>query len=839
MKAQTAEDIPMDLMLDGSDWEAGYFLSEAEYDAWMKRSRTLHNQLLESARAAGINHIGGCAGDLMKASVPGCDRTVLLENGMIPDPFYGRNLEMSSWSEKRAWAFRKIFRIPEHLRHARQFRLHFKGIDYSAMFFLNDVFLGRHTGMFLPADFDVTGQLDRNGENCLAVIFDPAPQGLPNHQDEKPADFAAFFRVQSGFGWDWSRSIVPTGIWDSVILSASNTVRMRNIHWMTQERHVHLALDLEALADWNGILELHLAPDNFIGTGFERTEKLSLRHGENRCTLSFECPDARKWFPAGYGDPALYRLELLLDGRKECMTVGFRDLEMRRNPGSPEGTRNLTFTINGMEIFARGANWVPIDLLPSRATPQDYAVLTDLAAAAHFNMFRIWGGGLIEKEAFYDCCDRRGILVWQEFPHACSNYRKDAEYLALKAREASAILLKLRNHVSSALFCGGNEMQYYGEIPDSPLYQMYEKLTGELAPGIAFHTSSPDASRPGERPHGPWNYQEHAVCNRHFRQFASEIGCNAIPEEESLERFIPRKEKIPDGQSWRYHFLNLHGVNDIRIPLQKFDLSGRWEWSQASMFAQADAAGYIFEHYRRLFPRASGCLFWQFNEPWPTCAWSLADYYKIPKSALYRLAAANAPRNFSLEDQSWCLSDGIFQGTLWYCGDLDGFHGTLAITFFDGAGKVLLSETESVSVSAGVHRLKEVRCDCANAAYGIVLALIRASDEKGAFRGERLYGVPDFQSAFRLPEACLEQTLRQTGRHLELTIHNTGNIPALMVRAKLPYSSVWQENYCSPAPGERVVYRAELEENRRICPEEIVLSGWNFSQIRGERHESC
>ena len=816
-----------DWFLDGADWQAGYFLSDSEYDNWKRRSRTLQHQLLDSARSAGITTAGAAAADLMPASIPGCDRTVLLENRLIPEPFYGRNLHSSCWSEKYSWAFRKCFRIPESLRSARQLRLCFKGIDYQALFFLNDNYLGAHTGMFMPVEFDVTNLLHHDRENCLAVIFEPAPAGLPNHLDKEPADFAAYHRVQCGFGWDWARAIVPTGIWDSVLIAPSNTARIKDFHWQTKNESIHLTLEMEALENWEGPVNIRLIPENFTGESYEWRESVSLQHGSNSQTFAFTAANAGKWYPAGYGKPALYQLTLTLDGTCKSALVAFRDLEMRRNPGSPEDAYDLTFTVNGSEIFARGANWVPVDLLPSRATPADYRELVQWAALANFNMFRVWGGGLIEKDAFYEYCDRHGILVWQEFPHACSNYRKDAEYLAIKSREATAIIRKLRNHASTALFCGGNEVQYYGEIPDSPLYRLYEDLVRRLAPEIAFHCSSPDASRPGERPHGPWNYREHAFYNTHFRNFASEIGCNAIPEAESLARFIPDNEPVPEGQSWRYHFLNLQGAHDIRTPLQEFEAKGNREWSQASMFAQADAAGYIFEHYRRLAPQASGCLFWQFNEPWPTCAWSLIDYYKIPKMALYRIAIANAPRAFSIEDQSWCLRDGQLAGTVWYCSNRDPFKGSLGIELWDSCGNKLLTRKLSITANKGPQRICELHCNCENAQNGIVLAILIATDANGVIRSERLYGVPDFKNAFRLPDAQIEHSVQTNGSSIEVHLKNTGRIPALMLRAYSSQRLLWQQNYCSLAPGESIVYHAQTVS---ACPAsaDITLSAWNL-----------
>ena len=823
----------MKQLLDGSDWEAGYFISEKEYDSWTKRTRNLHNQLMESARAAGFTMPEGSVGDLMKATVPGCDKTVLLENGLIEDPFRGRNLEHSSWSEKHSWGFRKKFHLSPEMASMRQIRLRFEGIDYQAMIFLNNHCLGFHRGMFIPFETEITDWIDREQENLLAVIFDPAPDGLPDHQDEKPADFADYHRVQCGFGWDWARKIVPTGIWDSVTLIGSQTVRIRDLHWKTVKTHAVLNLETEVLDSWKGTVNIALIPQNFSGPGLEITSRCEYLGGSNEQTIEFDFPEAHFWNPAGYGKPDLYTLSITLDGSTERRTVGFRDLAMCRNPGSPEGAYDLTFEVNGQPIFARGANWVPVDLLPSRARENDYEDLLHLAATAHFNLFRVWGGGLVEKSAFYEACDRHGILVWQEFPHACSNYRKDGEYLAVKEREAEQIVRKLRNHPSTALFCGGNEVQYYGEVPNSPLYLMYARIVKALAPGIGFHTSSPDASRPGERPHGPWNFQEHSFYNTHFRQFASEIGCNALPEAESLDAFIPENEPIPNGQSYRYHFMNLSGAHDIRIPLTKFTVGNgsRREWSQASMYAQADAAGYIFEHYRRLFPRSSGCIFWQYNEPWPTCSWSLLDYYKTPKMAMYRLAAANAPRSFSIEDESWVLAAGKFKGKIYFCTNAEGFAGTVTLELWDGDGNRLAAQTWEVKLSAPVSEVGALEADCSHAAHGIILAVLKAVDESGCeiFRSDRIYGAPDFKNAFSLPAGNIQLSATIHKNNLSARVTNTGKIPVFALRLKCGTPACWKNNYSSLAPGESIICDAEpLSGNSFKSKEQIELIAWNM-----------
>ena len=301
----------------------------------------------------------------------------------------------------------------------------------------------------------------------------------------------------------------------------------------------------------------------------------------------------------------LYRLTLTLvvkstnkDGRISYLADGVRNLN------SPDRAYNQTFTFNDVPVFARGVNWVPADLMHCRSGAAEYERLVRLAAEAGINLFRIWGGGIVEKEEFYDACDRYGIIVWQEFMHSCSSYRKDAEFLAFKKREGEAILRKTRNHVSVSLFCGGNEVQYYGEIPDSPLFIQYRELVQKLAPDRPFRTSCPDLSVPGERNHGPWHFMAHAKINHHDRLLASELGCNGFPELESIKRFIPEHD-LDNPESSELEVSLCDSLPAIRIGGCRCSILKRMIPGVAPRrrcLPQSDIVGYWMNHCRRKIP---------------------------------------------------------------------------------------------------------------------------------------------------------------------------------------------------------------------------------------------
>ena len=827
----------MRFLLDGSDWLADYFRPESDRSEVATR---LNNMLMDSARSSGFLSTDRVPEGAFRATIPGCDRSVLLENGEIDDPYFGRNMERSRWSERAEWAFRKEFSLPEEWRNCRQIRLIFHGAGYRAAVFLNDEYLGHGEGMFAAWEFDVSMEINRAGKNVLVMIFDPAPQALPDHHHDKPADFASFRHCQMSFGWDWARALVPTGMFDHVELRGSLNARVRDCGFRTRGKHVVLDLELGTLEDAGEILRLDLLPKNHDGEALHLERKFTLRAGEvNRVTWEFDFEDARFWFPNGYGEQPLYDLVLSFPGDEWRRQVGFRDLAMKRNPDSPEEAYPLTFTINGVEVFVRGGNWVPADMIFSRPDAALYEREARLAKEAGFNLFRVWGGGLIEKEEFYAACDRHGIMVWQEFPHACSQYSTDGRSMADRTRDAGSIIRKIRNHAALVMYCGGNEMQYYGEIPDHPLYLKYQELVAQLAPGAPWHFMSPDLSRPGERHHGPWCLLEHAFWNRHNRLLASEFGCMGYAELDSIERFIPASDPCPTGQHWKYHFTIDCPGRPLAPLLHAFrtaDTSDPRRMCGMTMFAQADQLGYVMEHYRANFPFSSGCFIWQYNESWPTNSYSVIDFYTRPKMAYYRLARANSAAMLFLEDESWLIGDGVFRGNLELVCDRalpDG--ATATVRAADVTGKELFRRDFTGHYGSGVTGLGTVEEKLPAVPRGLVLVTLRvASGGETLFDNERLFGVPDFSAAFDLPAAELQMERREAALPdgetlLEVAVTNRGGVAALHVRADLPETELrgvyWQDNYRTILPGESRIFKAKLTAG--TVPGKVALRGWN------------
>ncbi len=826
----------MRFFLDGKDWQAGYFCAEGGQNA---NPTQINNMLMDTAASSGFLSMDSAPEGVFSATIPGCDRSVLLENGEIDDPYYGRNMERSRWSEHAEWAFRKEFTLPKEWQNCKSVRLIFRCASYQAKVYLNCDYLGEGQGMFAPWEYDVSLSINRTGKNILVVIFAPAPQACPNHEHTKPAEFAYYRHCQMSFGWDWARPLVPTGIFDHVELIGSENARVRDCAFRTQGRHVHLDLEFGTLEDATVPLSMDLLPKNHDGQPLHLERAFTVRAGEvTHAEWEFDFNEARLWFPNGYGEQPLYDLLLTLPGSEWRRQVGFRDILMKRNPGSPEDAYPLTFTINGVEIFARGGNWVPADMIFSRLDAALYEREVRLAKEAGFNIFRVWGGGLIEKEEFYDACDRHGIMVWQEFPHSCSQYPTDPRTLALRKRDGEAIIRKLRNHVSMSLYCGGNEMLYYGEIPDNPIYLQYQVQVARLAPGMPYHIASPDLSRPGERNHGPWRLMEHSFWNSHKRLLASELGCPGWAELDSIEQFIPSNDPCPNGQHWKYHFTLDGPGRPLKPLLDDFQppVNDRRRMCDATMFAQAAQLGYVMEHYRSLVPFASGCFIWQYNESWPTNSYSVIDFYTRPKPSYYRLARDNQPVILFLEDDSWHIKDGAFKGNLKLVCDrtLQG-KATITLMAIDMTGKKLFCDAFESNCTAGCTELGTIEKQIPPVPNNLVFVKFKVSlNDTILFDNERLFGAPDFSKVFSVPETQLAFTQNLTALSdgenlLEVKVTNVGSTPALFVRSDLPeaplFNVYWLDNYRSIMPSETITFKAKITAGTK--PPKITLRGWN------------
>jgi beta-mannosidase len=665
----------------------------------------------------------------LPATVPGDVRLDLVRAGRLPDLHFGQNSRAGQWVDVHDWW---LVRDLENLDFPSDWRafLRLRGADYLSDVYFNGHHLGRHEGMFSPQLYEVTGLLAAAGASpepaspgTLAVRVAGAAH-LPPLQGERtdrltrwrdrreqrlggPSRWPhrrAVLKCQMGFGWDFAPDLPSLGLWDDVELIVTSDVFIRDllarpVFAVDLEGPARLAVTLELDARDRSEVEIGL---NLYGLNCEAPPLMellpvTLEPGRQRLDFSLDVPEPRLWWPWDQGEPNLYRLLVTVRRRAELLdsvsqTVGLRQIRLEPNPEAPEDALPWVFVVNGRRVFLRGANWVPASLFPGQVTADDYQALLDLARQANMNALRVWGGGLREKEAFYDLCDRMGLLVWQEFPIACAfltRYPQSDDYLALVDREARAIVRTLRHHPSVALWCGGNE---FDPARNEPLVQTLAGAVAAEDPTRPFVPASPTA---GDRHN--WDVWHGfapvgAYCQERFK-FTSEFGLQAPPVEETLRQFIPEKELWPPGRSWVHHNADWPKLWRYAAPFldgrdapQKVTLD---EFLTASQRAQAHGLQVAIEHHRRRKYACGGCLLWQFNTPWPAIEWAILDYYRRPKLAYQVVQRLYAPVLVSLEYPLVAYGEGDkFCPSVWVISDqpepLANCHLEIALETADG-----------------------------------------------------------------------------------------------------------------------------------------------------------
>ena len=643
------------------------------------------------------------------ACVPGNVHTSLAQAGRIDPPFYNKNIEACRWVEDREWWYRGEFDHSEEIEAGTRQWLVFDGLDTLCSLFLNGEALGRHENMFVPVEFDATGKL-RNGSNTIALRFDPVMPSLREKSvagqwTRRAPERALIRKAQYHFGWDWGPRLLTSGPWRGVRIETSRQGRIAGVYFQT-----HLlasSLDLaEASVDvvvqgWAGRLSEINQSDRSssrpIG-GIQVEVKLS-HQGQcvqsfsevctnGRASLGLSIPYPELWWSNGLGMPALYDLEVVLHCDDQILDtyherVGLRILtwDQSSDPDEP-GTFFFSPVLNGVRIFAKGANWIPADIFLSEVDERRHREFLELAAAAHMNMVRVWGGGVFENDDFYRLCDELGILVWQDFMYACAVYPdNDTEFWASSEKEASSAIRRLRNHPSLALWCGNNEVAWLDDqrvwwqprrdYPGKRLFhELFPSLVKELDPGRTYWPSSPyggndhnDAAL-GDRHN--WQVWHGSVYPRRFGQkpedcftpegvsylhyaadfgrFISEFGIQSSPVVETLNRCLPVDERHLGSEGMSYRVKDDPKDKGIRYLLPQtgkpVDLN---QYIDFSMIAQAEGLKFGIEHYRRRMPHCSGTLVWQLNDCWPGISWSLVDYYGFAKAAYYTIKRAYSP----------------------------------------------------------------------------------------------------------------------------------------------------------------------------------------------------
>ena len=409
------------------------------------------------------------------ATVPGVIHTDLLANKIIEDPFFRLNERGLQWIDKEDWIYETTFSLPAEIMQKQTIRLIFKGLDTYADVYLNEKKILAANNMFREWQVDIKPYLLPDDNKLKVYFHSPIKMDIPkwdalpyhyeasNDQSENGGVFdkkVSVFARKAGYhyGWDWGPRLVTSGIWRPVFIEAWDDAHIHNIFIRQKEVNKSRATitgEVEIEADRDFDQAIVSITDNKSGRVLGQ-QRLSLKKGLSKATVSFVLKNPKLWWSNGLGEPYRYdfRTDLSINERftdSQTEKIGIRSLKIINKPDKDGKT--FYVELNGQPVFAKGANYIPQDNFLPRVTEERYRKTILDAVNANMNMLRIWGGGIYENDLFYDLCDQYGILVWQDFMFACSLYPAEGEFLENIRQEAIDNIKRLRNHACIALWC--------------------------------------------------------------------------------------------------------------------------------------------------------------------------------------------------------------------------------------------------------------------------------------------------------------------------------------------------------------------------------------------------
>lgn len=599
------------------------------------------------------------------ASVPGSVYQDLLQNGLIEDPFYRDNEDAALALMENGFVYSRAFEATEQLLGCDTVLLRCEGLDTLAAVTLNGEQIGSADNMHRIWEIDVSGSL-RQGRNEIAIRFDSPTKWIREKYAQNPYEgsgesmrgFVHLRKAHCMFGWDWGPRLPDCGIWRDIMLIGIEASRIEGVY--VRQAHeagrVTLSLDIEQSGKCQAECTV-TAPDG--------TVYLPDTAGQ------FVIENPRLWWPNGYGEQPLYTVSVSLTNNGTAVDswtrrIGLRTMTVRREKDA--WGESFCHAVNGVPVFAMGADYIPEDSLLPRMTPERTRALLEDAAAAHFNCIRVWGGGHYPSDAFYDVCDELGLMVWQDFMFACGAYAlTDAFEQNIRAEFADNIR-RLRHHASLALWCGNNEMEGFAAMglwvstpkQRSEYIRMYEYIVpDELKkhdPATFYWPSSASSGGSFDDPNDPnrgdmhywdvWHGEKpFAEYRKHYFRYVSEFGFQAYPHIKTVESFT-----LPDDRNAFSRVMEKHQRNPaangkiMKYIAQSYLYPKDFEaLVYTSQLLQAEAIRYGVEHWRRNRGRCMGAIIWQLNDCWPVISWSSVDYYGRWKALHYAAKRFFAP----------------------------------------------------------------------------------------------------------------------------------------------------------------------------------------------------
>ncbi|HEX7341015.1 MAG TPA: glycoside hydrolase family 2 protein [Rhodanobacteraceae bacterium] len=637
------------------------------------------------------------AAQWLTAHVPGTVQTDLLAAGLVKRPYYRDNEPTLQWVGMSAWEYRTTFEVDAATLQRAHVDLVFKGLDTFADVTLNGHHVLSADNMFRRWRVPVKRWL-RVGTNTLAVhLQSPITHMLPWVMKQPavlPGEFPPRFGLVPGkimtatyvrkaayqYGWDWAPRFVTEGIWKPVLLESWDTLRLADFHIAQPEVTAAMA-SLQALLDvrsdvrGRAIVRIDwTAPDGMHG---QRIRTVAIKKGRDQLSVPIRIDHPQRWWPVGYGKPNLYRFHATVSmGGKTLVEAshdtGLRSVVLRRL--KDRWGRSFGFVVNGVPIFAKGANFIPPDSFPPRVTRARMHHLLASARAAHMNMLRIWGGGYYLDDAFYAMADRMGIMLWQGFMFGGPMPPSTPTFVDNARQEAIQQVRRLRDHPSIVLWCGNNEVEdgweHFGwqkalrsklsaaavEKIGQGMHVLFDKVLRKVVsvnePAVPYIPTSPIHG--GIENTGDYHYWSvwsgSAPIDTYLDvtpRFESEYGLQSMPDMATIDGFTLPADRTLDSKVMRAHQKFANGNGNQRLMLYIRRLYGEpknfADTVYLSQVMQAEGIELNAEHLRAARPQSMGSLYWMLDDVWPGITWSSIDYDGRWKMLQYHARRFYAP----------------------------------------------------------------------------------------------------------------------------------------------------------------------------------------------------
>ena len=759
----------------------------------------------------------------------------------MPDPFWDMNEIPSAELARHDYTYSRTFELSDDFLAAARTELVAQGLDTLCTIAINGAELGKTDNIYRTWRLDAKPLL-KEGENTIELrIKNPFPYIEERHKKEKLpsgmaiAKGAAHLRkTPCHFGWDWGPALPPAGLIGAIALESYET-RIEDIRIV--QRHSEKKVELEVTAQMSFAEDSHIEGEIKLRTPEGEVLSYQTETDGSRLHCRITVDNPQLWWCNGLGAQPLYHLELSVSRNGEILDTQERQIGLRTialDTAPDQYGAQFRFIVNGVPVFAKGANWIPADSFITRVTRTDIDFYIESARRANMNMLRVWGGGMYESEDFYDACDRNGILVWQDFIFACGAYPLyEKSFLDNVHAEVTDNVRRIRHRASLALWCGNNENEYFAklwkkgsriEVSNLPFYHYtLREWVRELDGVTPYWPGSPSAggleyklqSRKMGQIRGDshlWQIWHGMLPIEAFRKlttrFCSEYGMESMPSMHAIRSFTDAESPGLFDPVMQLHQKSVGGNEKMLFYLlAKYRNPVAFEdFIYLSQLVQANTVRFATDCWRRGMGLTNGALFWQFNDCWPVASWSGIDYHKQLKAVIYQA------RHFN---KCLCLSNDYFnnRAELYVINEYpDVFSGMLEWALCDFFGNSINSGTCPVSVPA-VSSARAAVLPYAGILKGHKkqdTALLVTLTRDGQVLDEK-YWLLVADKNVRLPRAALEVECTQTDGIATVTLHSPAYARYVFLEAE-GVTAPWSDNFFDIPAGRSATITVRLPQ---------------------------